>query len=215
MTDTSTIMTDSNQSRRHTEDRHHHQGQHQDDPLALSLDQRRRDPRPSTQYVEDQDQHSSPHRPNQPRETDPMLPSQVQLQLQQPALTHLPPHVQDHIEVEPDPSLTSAPEPPAKSSPVPPLSKRLFQALVNKPTLSRTWEKRSYADQQRSAPVGGQMDLEGGPNSEFQSPRPRPISFYASPADIAAFRPLPMVEGYSEFDRGHPAPATPAPPAMV
>ncbi|KIR26313.1 hypothetical protein I309_04828 [Cryptococcus deuterogattii LA55] len=59
----------------------------------------------------------------------------------------------------------SPPPPPTKnpSSPAVPLSKRLFHAFVHKPTLSRTWEKKSFMDdEKKSAPpsMGGGESLE-------------------------------------------------------
>lgn len=61
----------------------------------------------------------------------------------------------------------SSPPPPASptknpSSPAVPLSKRLFHAFVHKPTLSRTWEKKSFMDEgKKSAPavMGGGASL--------------------------------------------------------
>ncbi|KAK6903473.1 hypothetical protein L486_08460 [Kwoniella mangroviensis CBS 10435] len=123
----------------------------------------------------------------------------------------------------------SLPIPPPKSPKSPksptPLSKRLLYALTNKPTISKTWEKRSYADQQRSEPLDGStnqgraemgmgMDLQ-----EYSSPRSRPMSFYASPAEIAAFKPLPVVDHhYPSGDthaHAHSAPNLPVPPTRV
>ncbi|WWD21720.1 hypothetical protein CI109_106207 [Kwoniella shandongensis] len=146
-----------------------------------------------------------------------MLPPQHHLQHPKP--THHPSHTLAHAEAISIDNDHLAPIPPPKTPDTPtgtytPLSKRLFNALVNKPTLSRTWEKKSYADQQRSAPLDGEMDIEQGQARGYRSPRSRPISFYASPAEIAAFRPLPMIETNGHVDHAHSAPVTPAAPTM-
>ncbi|WVR04830.1 hypothetical protein IAU60_001842 [Kwoniella sp. DSM 27419] len=99
-----------------------------------------------------------------------------------------------------------APELPASSAPLTPLSKRLFLALSHKPTLSRTWAKRSYIEEQRSAPLVGSPharddDINLDPRA---SPRSRPMSFYASPADIAAFRSLPVVHDHMALTQSAP-----------
>ncbi|WVN90975.1 uncharacterized protein L203_106220 [Cryptococcus depauperatus CBS 7841] len=89
-----------------------------------------------------------------------------------------------------------APLPPSKSREESPkgMSKKLYQALLSKPKLSRTWEKKSFAEElegmQHTPPSSG--DSDGFP--QYLSPRGRPASLYTSPAEFAAFRPLPMVE---------------------
>lgn len=58
---------------------------------------------------------------------------------------------------------SSPPPPPSPSSPALPFSKRLFHAFAHKPTLSRTWEKKSFMDdEKKSAPaaMGGGASLE-------------------------------------------------------
>jgi hypothetical protein len=60
-------------------------------------------------------------------------------------------------------------QPSSEQSPVPtteprtPLAHMLFQHFVNKPTLTRTWEKKSVAGELKSAPVRG-----GGVMEEMQ-----------------------------------------------
>ncbi|XAO24602.1 hypothetical protein I312_103407 [Cryptococcus bacillisporus CA1280] len=113
----------------------------------------------------------------------------------------------------------SSPPPPASptknpSSPAVPLSKRLFHAFVHKPTLSRTWEKKSFMDEgKKSAPavMGGGASLHdldgclGSPpaKSEYRCSRSRPMSLYASPAEIAAFKPLPLMLDDERNVQGH------------
>lgn len=58
---------------------------------------------------------------------------------------------------------SSPPPPPSPSFPGLPFSKRLFHAFAHKPTLSRTWEKKSFMDdEKKSAPaaMGGGASLE-------------------------------------------------------
>ncbi|WVQ79820.1 hypothetical protein IAT38_001920 [Cryptococcus sp. DSM 104549] len=156
-----------------------------------------------------------------PGETDPMLhhshgpayPSPTH-----PPHTHAPAHhailpVADP-DTDPDTEIlgtsgdTGVPPAPPPKSPKDsaPLSRRLFHALVHKPTLSRTWEKKGFMEEQgaRSAPVGGEIDLERGGLGEYASPRSRPMSLYASPAEIAAFRPLPLMMDVPEHSERHP-----------
>ncbi|ORX35907.1 hypothetical protein BD324DRAFT_651821 [Kockovaella imperatae] len=76
-------------------------------------------------------------------------------------------------------------------------------ALKSKPTLSRTWEKRSFVEEQMSAPLSLSQQPVNGPfqgRQEMQMPSSsRPTSLYASPSALAAFRTLPP----------HSAPSTP------
>ncbi|OCF44810.1 hypothetical protein I317_01299 [Kwoniella heveanensis CBS 569] len=110
--------------------------------------------------------------------------------------------------------LASAPSPPPESPKSPAsLSKRLLFALTHKAPISRTWEKRSFADQQKDAPqLGGRVGHSHPAEynlGDLDTPRSRPMSFYASPAEIAAFKPLPFVDG--PHPHHHSAPVTPAP----
>ncbi|WVF69550.1 hypothetical protein IAT40_004328 [Kwoniella sp. CBS 6097] len=93
------------------------------------------------------------------------------------------------VAAEPTGDTSSGPAPPPKSPKSPTsLSKRLLFALTHKAPISRTWEKKA-----------------------LNTPRSRPMSFYASPAEIAAFKPLPLVDG--PHPHHHSAPVTPAPSA--
>ncbi|OWZ61565.1 hypothetical protein AYX15_06244 [Cryptococcus neoformans] len=147
-----------------------------------------------------------------PLETDPMLPSLLASHIHSPILVPSTDLVvtmtqlDQGVEVNQADQTIEAPAPPPPPpplkdpSPPPPLSKRLFNAIVHKPTLSRTWEKKSFVDEQKSAPaiIGGDESLERGNDLDglTSSPsfaRSRPVSLYASPAEIAAFKPLPLM----------------------
>ncbi|WVW78184.1 hypothetical protein I302_100135 [Kwoniella bestiolae CBS 10118] len=165
------------------------------------------------------DHHHSPHSPHSPHHPSHHSTHHTHSHHPRPHSENQNQQTHSH----PHHELTSFPVPPPKSPKSPtPLSKRLLYALTNKPTLSKTWEKRSFADQQKSAPLdGGQREELGVNLQEYSSPRSRPMSFYASPAEIAAFKPLPMVDPpYPSGDHQHPhshahahsAPNFPAPP---
>lgn len=110
-----------------------------------------------------------------PLETDPMLPSfpaaHIHCPIQVPSTNPIATMTQRNqgVGVNEADQTTESPAPPAPppktpSSPLP-FSKRLFHALVHKPTLSRTWEKKTFVDEQKSAPViigGGGGSLERG-----------------------------------------------------
>lgn len=111
-----------------------------------------------------------------PLETDPMLPSfpaaHIRSAILVPCTNPIGTMTQLNQGVgvnQADQTTTESPAPPAPppktpSSPLP-FSKRLFHALVHKPTLSRTWEKKTFVDEQKSAPViigGGGGSLERG-----------------------------------------------------
>ncbi|WVQ75841.1 hypothetical protein IAR50_005474 [Cryptococcus sp. DSM 104548] len=136
------------------------------------------------------------------KEREPML----------PPTAHTRPRTQEPMLVKEDSSIPPAPPPKAAAraptSPTTlgargggehlPLSKRLFHALVNKPRLSKTWEKESFGDEMKSAPASlseheGLGRREVGPREDYASSRSRPTSLYASPADLASFRPLPLM----------------------
>ncbi|WRT64539.1 uncharacterized protein IL334_001471 [Kwoniella shivajii] len=108
----------------------------------------------------------------------------------------------------------SLPAPPPKSPKSPTtLSKRLLTALASKPTISKTWEKKSYTDQLGSnAPLDDRFSRGDVNLQEYSSLKSRPISFYASPAEIAAFKPLPLVEGHFPHEHAHSTPPLPASP---
>ncbi|KAK1921807.1 hypothetical protein DB88DRAFT_499269 [Papiliotrema laurentii] len=78
------------------------------------------------------------------------------------------------------------------------LSHRLVLALKSKPTLTRTWEKKTFTAELRTAPLGDSIqgtiveDLAGTPPS-------RPTSLYASPEALRTFRPLPRTAPTSPF----------------
>ncbi|ODN79469.1 hypothetical protein L202_03443 [Cryptococcus amylolentus CBS 6039] len=131
------------------------------------------------------------------REIEPMLPpvARTRPRTQEPMVP------QDESSVPPAPppkTAATAPTTPASGGEQIPLSKRLFHTLVNKPKLSKTWEKKSFTDELRSAPAAlGESTRRGRtgvePGEGFASPRSRPTSLYASPADLASFRPLPLM----------------------
>lgn len=111
-----------------------------------------------------------------PLETDPMLPSLLASHIHSPILVPSTDLVATMTQLDQGVEVNQAdqtievpapppPPPPLKDpSPPPPLSKRLFNAIVHKPTLSRTWEKKSFVDEQKSAPaiIGGDESLERG-----------------------------------------------------
>ncbi|KAE8540485.1 hypothetical protein D1P53_003431 [Cryptococcus gattii VGV] len=174
---------------------------------------------------------------SRPLETDPML--------LLPATTHIPPRTSSLLVSSTDPITTmgsldqgvaegyqadqtietaASPPPPSTknpSSPALPFSKRLFHAFVHKPTLSRTWEKKSFMDdEKKSAPaaMGGGPNLErddhdldsdgclASPSAKSKSKsrcRSRPMSLYAFPAEIAAFKPLPLMLDDERNVQGH------------
>ncbi|WVQ98297.1 hypothetical protein IAU59_005420 [Kwoniella sp. CBS 9459] len=182
---------------------------------------------------------SNCHHPLSPRhhhtahETDPMLSPQRRphemnnshLHPQRPQEVHIDPrhsHVVDdlHSPVSPgadhagDTNSAPAPQPKSPKSPTS-MSKRLLFALTHKAPISRTWEKKSFTDHQGAIPRlegrVGNADPAEYDLGDLNTPRSRPMSFYASPAEIAAFKPLPFVEGPHQHH--HSAPVTPAPTA--
>ncbi|WVQ69523.1 uncharacterized protein L199_007743 [Kwoniella botswanensis] len=198
------------------------------------------------QYPHQRDSHPrSPTHHEHPHETEPMLPSESshshhshQGHDRHPSHpAHPTHHDHDHNHVNSHHPIAHHEATPTQSLPVPPpkspkspksptpLSKRLLFAFTNKPTISKTWEKRSYADQRRSAPLNGSMDQGreemgmGMSLQEYSTPRSRPMSFYASPAEIAAFKPLPMVDPHyptgDTHAHAHSAPNLPVPPTRV
>nr|XP_018265221.1 uncharacterized protein I303_01581 [Kwoniella dejecticola CBS 10117]OBR87379.1 hypothetical protein I303_01581 [Kwoniella dejecticola CBS 10117] len=165
----------------------------------------------------------SPHRlEHEPHETVPMLQQEhhhgnhSHHHRSQPSADRSDPHVhhqanqQLHAEhphaAQGEASHLSPPGSPRTPKSPTPLSKRLLWALTNKPTLSKTWEKRSYADQMKTAPMqlGNTSDrLSAHGHGKENSP----MSLQES---------LPFVEGYPhEGSHAHSAPNLPAPAART
>ncbi|WWC86653.1 uncharacterized protein L201_001530 [Kwoniella dendrophila CBS 6074] len=202
----------------------------------------KKDSRLSQRQHQSQSQPQSPNRNEHDvhsNETDRMLPfsavhphnpHQQDAQSHHSHVTEEHTHEQDTTNTSSLPTLPPkspvSPKSPSSPSAYTPLSKRLLLALTNKPKLSKTWENRSYAEQQRSAPLDAEMMSPGRAElgmdlHEYSSPRSRPISFYASPAEIAAFQPLPMVDHDLSYPdethqhhhhQSHSAPNLPAQP---
>ena len=102
-------------------------------PLKLSLDGQSTSPQP----------HSHHHSSHLTSKT--ILPS-----------VHIPEQRQPSQPLQSSSATNISPTHPPDTkvdAPVKPLSHKLLLALKSKPTLTRTWEKKSYAEEQRTAPL--------------------------------------------------------------
>lgn len=122
-----------------------HQAQRHSDPVAPAIASQP----PSTRPMIHQHRH-----PLHPHSAVPISQSSAPLAAHQDAGSNCPNQSTQTPAPDPDPtrpSLRSAQPTSPSSGEKSPLS-RLLHHFITKPTLSRTWENRSYAEEQRSAP---------------------------------------------------------------
>ncbi len=123
-----------------------------DDTIPTSTTQtpRNTDHRYSYQPTRSNDHPINPLAPSYRSNTDyHHTRSQTQTTPAQPITQSL--HISNTTPLAPIPSQPSAPSDQL------PLTRKILRYVITKPTLSRTWEKRAYTEEVRTAPPGAEM----------------------------------------------------------